>query len=219
MSSRQRSYAACAALLVWFALLLQFYLSIRQSLAMGRDVVHGVWMYFAFFTILTNLLVAFVLTAPLVAPQSRAGRFCAHTGTIAGVAANIALVCLAYNLLLRNMWNPQGLQFLGDVLLHDVVPLAFVGYSWVSAGMAVASFAVRALWGAWPIVYFGYAMVRGMLSGFYPYPFINVTHLGFTRVLVNAIAILAGYFVIAAVLAIVERMRPRPRALTTREHA
>lgn len=213
---RHRRYAAFAALVAWSALLLQFYLSIRQSLAMGRDIAHGIWMYFAFFTILTNLLAALVLTAPLLAPQSRAGRFCAHSGTIGGVAVNIVLVGIAYNLLLRGLWHPRGLQLVGDVLLHDAMPLVFLGYSWLSAGIAAATFAARALWAAWPVVYFGYAMLRGALSGFYPYPFLNVAHLGYERVLVNAIAILAGYFVIAALLAMFERMRPHKRATGTR---
>lgn len=209
MSPVQRNVASCVALVAWFALLLQLYLSIRQSVAMGRDVAHGVSMYFAFFTILTNLLAAIVLTVPLAAPQSRLARFCAHHGTIAGVAANVALVGIAYNLLLRGLWHPQGLQLVDDVLLHDALPIAFIGYSWLSAGVAVASFTVRAVWGVWPIAYFIYAMLRGALSGFYPYPFINVAHLGYGRVLVNAIGILIGYFVIAALLGFVERMRPR----------
>lgn len=217
-SRTQHAYALGAALLCWFALALQFYLSIRQSIANGRDIVYGVWMYLAFFTILTNLLVAIVLSAPLIAPESRVGRFCRHSGTIAGVAVNIALVGIAYNLLLRNVWHPHGLQLVGDVLLHDAVPLIFIGYSWMSAGIAVASFAARALWGAWPVIYFAYALARGAVTGFYPYPFIHVGHLGYLQVLVNAVGLLLGYLLIAASLHGFERaIFRKPATYSTQE--
>ena len=209
MQVHTRSYAITAAALVWGALLLQLYLSIRQSIANGGSVGHGVWMYFAFFTILTNVIMAAALTAPLLAPHSRLGRFCVQSGTIAGIAANILLVGAAYNLLLRNTWDPQGLQLLGDILLHDVTPLVFVGYAWLQAGVVAATFAARAVWALWPVTYFGYALVRGAVWGFYPYPFINVAHLGYIRVLVNALGILAGYFLLAGLLLLLDRMRHR----------
>jgi hypothetical protein len=208
-SRSQISYSAAAAALSWFALALQFHLSIRMSIANGGSVLHGVWMYFAFFTILTNLLVAVALSVPLAAPESRAGRFFSAPETVAGVAVNIALVGVAYNLLLRHLWNPQGLQLLGDVLLHDVVPLVFVAYAWLLGADAGARFAARVRWAAWPAAYFAYVLARGAASGFYPYPFLNVTNLGLSRVLFNALGILAGYLLLAAVLALLERARPR----------
>jgi hypothetical protein len=32
--------------------------------------------------------------------------------------------------LLRHLWHPQGWQFIADELLHDVMPLLFLGYWW-----------------------------------------------------------------------------------------
>jgi hypothetical protein len=48
-------------------------------------------------------------------------------------------------------------------------------------------------------------MVRGMLTGFYPYPFINVSKLGLFSVLLNAIGVLVAYFVILALLLVVKK--------------
>ena len=47
-----------------------------------------------------------------------------------------------------------------------------------------------------------YAMARGAITGFYPYPFIDVPALGIARVIVNALAILAGFFAIAILLSL-----------------
>jgi hypothetical protein len=201
MDPRMRKVCAgFVAIVCWVALLLQLYLSIRRSLANGDGVAHGIWMYFGFFTILTNLIVAVVLTLPLVAPSSRLGRWCERPATIAGVAVNIALVGIIYNLLLRRMWNPQGPQQLADVLLHDAVPVLFVIYAWWLTARESASFLDRAFWALWPLLYFAYALVRGAATGFYAYPFINVAQLGYARVFENAIGLGAGYFALAGLM-------------------
>ena len=205
----QRIYSALVAIVCWIALLLQLHLSIHQSTANGGDALHGVWMYFAFFTVLTNLLVALVLSMPLISPKSAVGKFCARPDTIAGVAVNIVLVCITYNLLLRHTWNPQGLQRLVDELLHDVVPLLFVVYAWLSARSVRVDLAPRLRWAVWPVLYFVYALLRGAASGFYPHPFIDVVKLGYVRVFGNALGILAGFIVVAAMLAVADRVGQR----------
>lgn len=213
VQSRPNSTLAVAiAALAWFALALQIGLSIRLSLANGGDALHGVWVFLGFFTILTNTLVAVTLSTPIVAARSRIGRFFARPGTLAGVAVNIALVCVAYNLLLRQVWNPQGAQKLADELLHDVVPLAFVIHAWLANRAAGPLFVARFRWAAWPLAYFAYALVRGAMTGFYAYPFIDVPRLGYGGVLTNAVAILGGYFILACVLEVAGRFGRRAAA-------
>lgn len=202
-------YAALVAFAGWLALSLQLYLSVRLSVADGSGVLHGVWMYLAFFTVLTNLFAAAVLTLPRLAPRSPAARFCASADTIAGTSANIALVCIAYNLLLRDTWNPQGLWLLADILLHDIVPALFVVYALLYTNYPRARFMPRLRWAMWPVLYFFYALLRGAATGFYPYPFINIHALGYVRVLGNAVGILSGYFVVAAALYAAERLLRR----------
>ena len=214
-----RIYALCVAALSWVSLLLQLYLSIRMSTGNGQGALHGVWMYLAFFTVLTNLLVAITLTAPLLAPRTYWGGLFARPETINGVTVNIMLVGIAYNLLLRNTWSPQGAQWLADELLHDIVPLLFVGYAWVLSRERIGAFVPRLAWALWPIAFFVYALLRGAISDFYPYPFINVTHLGYGRVLVNAIGILAGYFVLSALWYLVERVAVRTKLATSDDRA
>ena len=64
----------------------------------------------------------------------------------------------------------------------------------------------------YPIAYLAYALAGGAVSGFYPYPFIDVDALGVPRVLMNAAALsavvlLAGLEVVAAVRAIGRQAR------------
>ena len=197
-------YASAAAATAWFALLLQLWLSIELAQTNGRGAWNGVWTYFAFFTILTNLIAAAALAA---AALRRSGSALVSPGIVTGIAANIVLVGIAYNLLLRNTWNPQGLQLLADVLLHNVDPLLFLGWWWLAALTQPLRYIEIIRWAAYPIAYFAYAMVRGAVDGFYPYPFIDVPTLGTGRVIVNALAILIAFFAIAALLVAIARRR------------
>ena len=67
---RFKPLVATSAALGWMALALQFALSLQLSIAHGKGVLGGLVIYFSFFTILTNLLVALALTASLLPVRS-----------------------------------------------------------------------------------------------------------------------------------------------------
>ncbi|HEX3895183.1 MAG TPA: Pr6Pr family membrane protein [Rudaea sp.] len=196
----KRRFATVVAAVAWLALILQLVVSINLGIARGFGWTYGVWMYVAFFTVLTNLLVALTLTIPLLAPSSRLGRFLANPASITGATANIILVCITYNVLLRHIWSPRGWQLIADLLLHDAVPILTVLFWWIAVPRASARWKDAAVWAIYPIVYFLYAMARGLASGFYPYPFIDVTRIGFGMVMLNAIGVLLAFFAILAAL-------------------
>lgn len=195
-----RMLALTTGAIAWFALIAQLFISIQLNLARGGSVAYGVWMYFAFFTVTTNLLVALTLTVPALAPSSRFGRFLGKPSSITGATASIIIVALVYNTLLIHLNRQEGWRWVTDLLLHFVVPVLTVVYWWIAVRRGSVRWKSAALWGNYPIAYFFYAMARGLASGFYPYYFLNVSQLGYGRVLVNAIGVLAVFFVILVIL-------------------
>ena len=111
------------AFLGWSSLIFQFYLILANRQA---SVPETIIRYFTFFTILTNLLVALCFTFLLLDPHSRAGKFFSSASTLTAITTYIILVGIVYNVVLRFLWNPQGLQKLVDELLHTVNPLLFL---------------------------------------------------------------------------------------------
>jgi hypothetical protein len=203
-----RTSAIGLAALTWFAILLQLVLSLRLALANGRTVAMGVVVFFGFFTILTNLLVAVAVTVPLVAPRAAAGRFFASASVLGSVATSIALVGLGYHWLLREVWTPQGLQLLADLLLHYVVPAGFVAW-WIGFAPKSGLTAMAPLrWAAWPLGYFAYALVRGALTGLYAYPFIDVPAIGYARALINSLGLLVAFLLLGMLFLAVARILP-----------
>ncbi|MGA8136122.1 MULTISPECIES: Pr6Pr family membrane protein [Pseudomonas] len=196
-----------AALLGWFALALQLYLILMSRWQGDKSLLGGVDIFFSYFTVLTNILVAIVLTCAATSGDSPFRRFFLNPKVQGGVTAAIVLVGLAYNLLLRHTWNPQGLQWVADELLHDVMPVLFVIYWWFCVPKGTLQWRDFWPWLIYPAVYFVYALVRGYFVGSYPYPFIDVDQLGYPQVFINAVMVLVAFVVISLVVIAVDRWK------------
>ncbi|MEO6918635.1 MAG: Pr6Pr family membrane protein [Collimonas sp.] len=195
------------ALIAWFAIAAQFSISIPLLLAKGMTYGEAVWRMFGYLTILTNVLVAVACSVLLLKPDSAPGQYFSRPGVQTAITLYIIIVGLGYNVLLRNHAPFTGLHRLSDESLHTVVPLLYLFY-WLSY---VPKSGLRAkdslLWLVYPLAYFAMAMLRGGSSGFYPYPFLNVTNLGYARVMGNAAMLLAGFFVLALALVAIAKFR------------
>ena len=179
-----RLYAVVGALVGWFALALQLYLVLAPA-PRGMAMLGALIAFFSFFTILTNLLVAVVFTAmaftPAVTPSMQAA-----------TTVYIAIVGIIYALLLRQLWNPQGAQWLADFLLHTVIPIGYVVHWLLFAPRTGLRWMLAVHWLLYPGVYLVYVLARGAVSGLYPYPFVNVGVLGYGGVLARA----AGFLLV-----------------------
>ncbi|MDZ4324189.1 MAG: Pr6Pr family membrane protein [Pseudomonas sp.] len=206
-SAARRRFVAVAVLLGWAGLSIQLYLIFYSRWALGASLLGGLLSFFSYFTVLTNTLVATVLTCALTSRESAARRWFMQPWVSSGIAVSIAVVGLAYNVLLRHLWHPEGWQWLADELLHDVMPLLFLAWWWLCVPKGTLRLRHIALWVIYPLVYFAYALLRGHLLATYPYPFIDVDTLGYPQVFVNAGGLLAGFVLIALVVIALDRRR------------
>ncbi|MBH3428950.1 Pr6Pr family membrane protein [Pseudomonas alkylphenolica] len=198
--ARREVVIGLAACLGWSALAIQMLLVFFARWQEQASLIGGLINFFSYFTVLTNTLVAVVLSQAAFGRASAARRFFLAPAVSSGIAASIILVGLAYSLLLRHLWHPQGWQWLADELLHDVMPLLFVAYWWCCVEKGNLRFKHVALWLLYPLGYFAFALLRGHSIGVYPYPFIDVSKLGYAQVVLNALAILIGFIVIGGVM-------------------
>lgn len=203
----RRRFVAVAAVLGWAGLSIQLYLIFYSRWTLGASLLGGLVSFFSYFTVLSNTLVATVLTCALTSRESAARRWFLQPGVSGAIAVSIAVVGLAYNILLRHLWHPEGWQWLADELLHDVMPLLFLAWWWLCVPKGTLRLRHIALWVIYPLLYFAYALLRGHLLAVYPYPFIDVDKLGYPQVFANAGGLLAGFVVIALVLIALDRWR------------
>ena len=185
----------------WFALIAQFYLIVINRTA---SIPETIIRYFSFFTILTNLLVAVCFTSLLIKKQKPSAFFSKAT-TLTAITVYILIVGIVYNAILRFLWNPEGLQKVVDELLHTVIPVLCLIFWWKYARSQKMKWNHAYVWLIYPLLYILYILIRGAVSGFYPYPFIDVTTLGYEKVLINSGLIAAAFLIISFILIAIGR--------------
>ena len=195
------------AILGWGALAIQLELVLFARWQSGASLVGGLVSYFSYFTILTNTLAAIVLTYAADTRPSSGRAFFLQPWVASGIAVSIIVVGAAYSLLLRQLWQPEGLQWLANEVLHDVMPVLYALYWWFYVPKGVLRWSHVGLWILYPLVYFAYILLRGHLLGVYPYPFVDVEKLGYAQTFINASGILAGFVAVALLVVAVDRWR------------
>lgn len=193
----------------WAALTIQLYLVLLARWQDQASLLGGLVNLFGYFTVLSNTLVATVLTQAAFGRESAARRWWLSPWVSSGVAVSIVFVALAYSLLLRHLWQPQGWQWLADELLHDVMPAAYALYWWWCVPKGQLRFTHLLGWLVYPLGYFGYVLARAHGIGFYPYPFVDVASLGYAQVLLNALAMLGGFILVGVLLILLDRWQGR----------
>lgn len=195
-STAARAYLLLLAIAGWFALIGQFYLIIISKQASIPEIIIR---YFTFFTILTNILIAVGSTAILMVPGSPWGKFFSKATTLTAITVNIVIVGATYNAILRYIWNPQGLQRVVDELLHLIIPILFLLFWLIFVPKGRLKWSNIWLWTIYPLVYLAVILVRGIFSGYYPYPFVDVTKLGYPQTLLNCLGIAIAFIIISLV--------------------
>lgn len=179
------------AIITWFAVIAQFMLMIQNRV---ESVPETIIRFFSFFTILTNTLVAVYFTLQLFSKKEP------KSGSLTAVTLYITIVGLVYQIVLRPIWNPEGMQMIVDELLHSIVPVCVLIYWMLFANKRAIKWNQIPKWLIYPLIYFVFILVRGNFSNFYPYPFVNVDELGMSTVLVNSVILMIVFIVIATIL-------------------
>ncbi len=201
----RRPAAMVLALLGWGALALQFSLTVGTVTAQGRPAGAAILVLSGYFTILTNLLCAVCMIA---ACFSRSAVW-PSASLLSAATLYIATVGVVYAVLLGHLYSPEGLAWVADRLLHYVVPPAFVAYWLIFVPKGKLRWTTPLVWLSYPLAYLAVSMVRGAFSGWYPYPFINVTVLGYRAALLNALGLTVAFFVSGLALVAWDRQMGR----------
>lgn len=168
--------------------------------------------FVSYFTVLSNVLVVGVSLALARNPGRDGGRWrVVRLATTSG----ITVTGLVHWFFLRPILDLHGASYAVDKLLHVVVPILALT-AWVVAGprgQAVRSAVLPSL--AWPLLWGACTLVRGAVTGWWPYPFIDADALGWGRVLVNLVAIAVLFAVVGFGFVAADRALGRRGAATS----
>lgn len=163
------------------------------------DLLAEIWRMAGYFTILTNSAVLAHFAALAAGRQFSAAR---HGGLLVA----IGMVGLYGQPSITGAGPPPGLGWWADQGLHTAVPV-MVALWWAAfAPKGALRWPVMLMWLVWPLAYFTYAIARGMLTGFWPYGFLDLHQLGPAAVLRNMAQVLAAFAVLGATVFAVARI-------------
>jgi hypothetical protein len=215
MPGKTKTYlSAIGAIMGWAAVLTEYYLIFGYFETSATEVTIR---FFSFFTIWTNILLSVYFTANLLKEESRIRKFFQQPGILTAIAAYITLVGSVYQIVLRAIWTPHGLQIVADEFLHTIIPV-FVVVFWVMyEKKQELKWRQLPRWLIFPLIYLFVAMIRGMLSGWYPYPFLDLTKLDIAHLILNITLLLGYFFFLAALFVGIGKLITKKKALPTGE--
>ncbi|WP_366183682.1 Pr6Pr family membrane protein [Flavobacterium ovatum] len=192
----QKNIEIAGTILGWTAVLIQLYLIINNRIA---SIPETLIRFFSFYTILTNILVACCFSILWLKPENGLYSFFKNYKIQTAIAVYISVVGLVYNAILRFLWNPTGLQYIVDELLHSIIPVLYLIYWFNYHQKERLNFKPVIKWLIYPLIYLLYILIRGHFSNYYPYPFIDVNILGYNKTFLNS-TFLFGFFGLISIL-------------------
>ncbi|WP_089752775.1 Pr6Pr family membrane protein [Chryseobacterium soldanellicola] len=175
----KKALALIFCLIGWFALIGQYYLAIENK---TTSILETNFRFFTYFTILTNIIVSIYLTIVAFKKDNNE-----NSGILTAITVYITIVGFIYQIILRGTWQPTGFQRIIDELLHSVMPVLMIIFWYLFENKTALKYIQIPKWMIFPVFYLIIILIRGNFSGFYPYPFVDMTKLGFTKVLTNSL--------------------------------
>ena len=181
--------------------------------------------FFVFYTNLSNLLLAmYQLTLGVSGHDPQCGVF--RWLSSAGVALSMTLCIFVTHLIYQWVLVPSakksgkalsdiGFSSFGNLCVHYAVPWLTV-VQWLlwqdKSGLTIGR---AAWWLVLPLAYFAFGMARGATGKpightklIYPYPFLDLEHLGVKRFCLVFLAVLAFFFILGCVLVFIGQALP-----------
>lgn len=148
--------------------------------------------FFSFFTIQSNILAVCALFLLVLVPRAR--RSPLFDGVRSAAVLYIAITGVVFALLLSGMQEEvQTATSWVDFVVHKLVPILVVADWIVDPPRHRLPWWTVVAWLGYPIAWLGYTLVRGAQADWYPYPFVDVSELGYVGVLARSIVLAVGF--------------------------
>lgn len=164
----------------------------------------GIVNFFSFFTYESNIFAAviFLLGGKAALDGTAARTFAAWRGA---ATVYMAITGAVYMLLLRS--DPVTIPWANDVL-HYIFPVVVIADWFIVIPHIRIPYKKGLLWTIYPLIYLVYTLLRGAITHWYPYTFINPIVHGYAGVVRTSAAILIATLVLIAVLTYATKSAP-----------
>ena len=177
-------YRIAVAALIWAIILI----------AMFSDGVILFLFSLKYYTMQTNLMVAIWLILAIFF-YKKPDWLKKLSGKLKGaITLYITVTFLVFAIVLSPLYHPTGFKFVSNLVLHYIAPIAFI-IDWILTENDVKyNWKYAFYWFIYPICYLCFAIINGLLTSDYLYPFLDINFLG-VPIFIVCIIILVGLYV------------------------
>lgn len=164
--------------------------------------------FFSFFTIQSNILGVAALFALVLVP--RTSRNAVFDGARSAAVLYLAITGVVFALLLSGLQEEvQTSQSWVDFVVHKLMPVVVFADWLVDPPRHRLPWWTVLAWLAYPLAWLSYTIARGGAEGWYPYPFVDVSELGYGGVLARSVGLAVGFALAGAALVWLGNRRAR----------
>ena len=193
-NSRQKAYYFLFSIILLSVVLETFVSSQRENSYFSNPIQKALNLY-AFFTIWSNLVVAF--TAYYIAQGRKLKNTAVQTLYIAGLGS-IGIIAIIHRLFL---YAPStGIAPFSDALLHLIIPLTAIAFHLVYIHEPTINKKTILLSTLLPNIWLSFTYMRGFLTGYYPYSFLDPAVKSTQDILLSIFVMYSGMYVIIGIL-------------------
>jgi len=179
----KKAFIFTAIIVGLFGIVLQFILMLQSR---QTGLAEAVIRFFGFFTIISNCMVLLFFVGHLFPAKKYLYAFVNKNEVATAVTIYIIVVGAVYQTILRNPIPLKGLHRVADDILHAFIPLLMAGFWLIFISSKKINANTIPYWLIYPAAYLIYTLIRGSIVNYYPYPFVAVNNLGYSRVLFNS---------------------------------
>ncbi len=171
---------------------------------LARSNVFNPGNFFSFFTIESNVFGAVIMaTAGYLGLRGK--RIDSWRGAATLYMATTGII---YALLLARADVQTPLPWVNAVL-HYIFPVVMVADWLIDAPKAAIAIKRALAWLSFPLAYAAYSLIRGAITGWYPYPFLNTDKIGYGSVAINCVVVAIVAAGLTALIGNLPRLRNR----------
>ncbi|QUH28659.1 Pr6Pr family membrane protein [Vallitalea guaymasensis] len=202
-------YRIVFAVIGWIGLFGHFIFKVMNRGA-GTSVGGALLDSVSHYTIQTNILVLVWFTIAIVARLTNRDFKILSSFYKGAITLYISFTFVIYAVLLSGLWAPEGIEALLAFISHYITPVAFM-IDWVFyefKGHKEDRYEWRNVvkWLVYPLVYLGYLLIYGGMTGRYFYPFLYVPKIGWDGLVVSVVVLCGCYIVAGGVYIAVGRV-------------
>ena len=155
--------------------------------------------FFSFFTIQSNIIAVAALFLLVLVPSER--RLPWFDGVRSAAVLYMAITGVVFALLLAGLQEElQTTTPWVDFVVHKLMPVVLVADWLVDPPRHRLPWWTVLAWLAYPFAWITYTLVRGEIVDWYPYPFVDVSKLGYGGVLGRSVGLAVGFAAAGAAL-------------------